>query len=450
MNNCLSDEEHSQLGSYEIGLMKLLVNTEDDLQDLNKLRDPDFSADWLPTFFHEYVHFLQDVSTTQGLLNFILQIEELRNVSKVIRDSNDLTFHVPLIINNEYNFPTNIELLSIYKGVSSGQNIQYELRSAAYESYSFEMIDITTANQDKLHIPKYTVKYLDTGAQSYVKCHFGSRHIKEYMAHALQTQFATDTHHEDIPYKLAEQILEKEAPMLAKDVSLMVAFCDACLMNFHPAELFFKSIERLKLIPNIEFNDVQSVYDFIQTGWENCEPKQFGKTVNDVYGYFCNEAINRFNDSLKGVIFERNRTWFTEIIENAKNLRFNQQGFITQLVESPSKLSLKFFEVLALVGTPYVTNSKGKGYFIPPITISCLAIEPEFLKVFQAVRRTFQGHKQCSMHKHCSAEPSTDITNELCITTPWERVNDTNLCPYAQLWKTWDFAGKTPTTSPIE
>ena len=95
---------YGALGSYEVGLIKLLVNTEDDLKDLNKLRDPCFSADWLPTFFHEYVHFLQDISTTQGLLNFILQIDELRNVSKVVRDSKDLTFHVPLIINNEYNF----------------------------------------------------------------------------------------------------------------------------------------------------------------------------------------------------------------------------------------------------------------------------------------------------------------------------------------------------------
>ena len=42
------------------------------------------------------------------------------------------------------------------------------------------------------------------------------------------------------------------------------------------------------------------------------------------------------------------------------------------------------------------------------------------------------------------ANPEKDITNEKCLNAPQERVHEKELCPFAQLWKTWGLLDKTP------
>lgn len=53
------------MGYYEPGLLHLRVNTDRDIRDLNKVMAEDRLL--FSTFLHEYIHFLQDVTTTVGL-----------------------------------------------------------------------------------------------------------------------------------------------------------------------------------------------------------------------------------------------------------------------------------------------------------------------------------------------------------------------------------------------
>jgi hypothetical protein len=64
--------------------------------------------------------------------------------------------------------------------------------------------------------------------------------------------------------------------------------------------------------------------------------------------------------------------------------------------------------------------------------------------VFKQIINVYQGHQKCSLYEFCKTRPDKDITNNLCTTAPWERVKEKDLCPFAQLWKTWGLIDEYP------
>ena len=60
------DIEFAARGSYEPGFIHLRINTYDDLgPGIDKLLNNSDPPEWAGTFLHEYIHFLQDISSTQ-------------------------------------------------------------------------------------------------------------------------------------------------------------------------------------------------------------------------------------------------------------------------------------------------------------------------------------------------------------------------------------------------
>jgi hypothetical protein len=294
-----------------------------------------------------------------------------------------------------------------------------------------------------INAPKYQVEYYDTGAQARMACHFGSIHLKEYMAHAVQNQFAPGSDHDDIPYRLAELIVAKEIPRLGGNASFIIALCDASLMTYNPADFFFLTLDRIKSAPNWVPEDADSVYAFAFSG---LQASRNGKldTFNSLFEETAKSAIREFRDALKADIFRNNVIWFEELITEAKNLRINHRGFFTQLLKSPGVFSPMFRQIVSALGIPFTTNARSKGYFVPPEKLKALAIQPYYPKVFQAISYTFSGRRDCSLHPFCEASEGIKITNDDCGSSPWARVHLPHLCPYAQMWKTWGLGDKIP------
>jgi hypothetical protein len=354
-----------------------------------------------------------------------------------VRQSTDSKFSVPLRIHNDFNWHTNTTLKAIYRGCDNPvKNVRYLRYRATRES-------VPSSSGALINPLKYHVDYYDVGEQTEVTCHFGSIHIKEFMAHAVQKQFEPAKDHDDIPYRLVELLIECEVPMLAENPSLMVALCDASLMNYHPAHLFFDAIERMKTNPDSTPKDVESVYAF---AYDNLRPEKCD-SFDSLFEETANDAVQHFRDSLGADIFRSNVTWFEELIAGAGKLRLNDRGFFTRLVTSPGLFSSTFTKVVNALGTPFITNSESKGYFLPPERLNGMSIQPYYPKVFQAISYTYGGRIACSLHDFCEADPQINRTNSDCLNKPWARVELPKLCPYAQMWKTWGLKGKTPRPS---
>jgi hypothetical protein len=103
----MNTKELEKLGFYEPGFLHLRVNTDYDISDLNDLYRNKSTQKYFSTFLHEYIHFLQDVTTPSGLMSASFYIDFIKDVNWTIRNDGKPEFHVPVEISNENNIEAN-------------------------------------------------------------------------------------------------------------------------------------------------------------------------------------------------------------------------------------------------------------------------------------------------------------------------------------------------------
>jgi hypothetical protein len=79
------------LGSYFQSFFCIELHTDESLDDLNNLKEETIS-----TLLHEYIHFLQDITTSFGLTNIISIVNHQKLVNQTIIDSDLETFKTPV------------------------------------------------------------------------------------------------------------------------------------------------------------------------------------------------------------------------------------------------------------------------------------------------------------------------------------------------------------------
>jgi len=116
----MGEEELDFRGAYDLGFFHLNINTPEDIFKLDELyRDcsPE-KVQVFSTFLHEYIHFLQDVTTISGVHMVGLIIDFIKDVNGDILSDGKATFKVPYTFSNSFNSKTNKALIAIYRGSS--------------------------------------------------------------------------------------------------------------------------------------------------------------------------------------------------------------------------------------------------------------------------------------------------------------------------------------------
>lgn len=434
----MNTKDFETLGFYEPGLLHLRINTDLDISDLNNLSTDEARRSHFSTFLHEYIHFLQEVSSTAGLMTASFYIDFIKEANQTVRNDGVPEFQVPLVINNDNNIEVNLKLRLIYSG--DNEIAHY----AKFDRYEVTFEEVEDKDGNKKSVPRYKIFYYDKSARSR-SFYFGTTCLKEFVAHAVQQKYIPETSHPDIPYKIAELIVQKEYPPLGEDPMNVVALCDASLMSFYPAQMFFNTLQRMKenlFVPT----SPKEIYDFSFQDLKYRSDQLGEFTVQSLFEKKMEIANQQFYDALQSPPFLPNYSWIKHILTNAKELRLSRPAFMTELVESQGKLSPLFYKIFNVLGSPFFTNSLEIGGFVPPNDLHANAIphQPYQLRVFSAIIKVYMGEKKCSMYDFCKARPDKDITNMHCTTAPWERAKDADLCPFGQLWRTWGLIGEIP------
>ena len=427
-------------GFYEPGLFHLRLNTTDDLTNLNELKRDKTKIKYYSSFFHEYIHFLQDVTTTSGLANVSFFIDHIKYFNKVVLNDNSSTFKVPIEISNEANTLTNISMRSIINGENIGYN---RVLYSHYEGIPQKVTD----NQNTEHeINSYKIHFLDCKTMGNKSLLFGVRNIKEFMTHSLQNILFPGTEHDDIPYVIVELMLKKELPKFAENQSNIIALCDAVQMSVNPTDAFFMAIETLKILPNP--STPEEVYDIVYGCVYKDQIEPPSQLIENNYIHFHDLAKKQFQNAFASPFFNNNREWITKVLDNAMKIRFGNRSFILHLIDGPNELSQLFLEIFKSLGTPFITNKSGAGWFYPPEELNHLDIASYYPLVFKSILGVYYGHFQCALINFCKhskdGDKIVDITNQKCIQSPWLRVNDIPPCAFGALWKTWGLENEIP------
>ncbi len=304
------------------------INIETDDEFINM-----FNSTNEPTLIHEYIHFLQDVSTIYGLTNTCNMIDYIIALYQEVHlNSNAILINRPIEIVNFQNVITNTSLFNIYQG--SDDYIEEAYLKNAYFKIHEEKIANPSYPQP---VSKILISFYDLSNDSHLLDYeFGSIAILESMSFLIEKSiFGTDLKYH-LPYKIAEQIVSNLYPEFGEKLSNIIILCDASLMFLNPGEFFFNNLLSMKIDNYLPSSDLD-LYSHLLEKIKFVSPHLTGnKEVNyqDLYQISFDLAIKRINELFKSEIIRPVADWIIGILKRSMDIRMSNIDFISQIAYS--------------------------------------------------------------------------------------------------------------------
>ncbi len=393
----------------------------------------------LSIFVHEYIHFLQDISSYAGLNNAYVYSEYIHAAVNLVYDlapNNNNKFNVPLAI--PYNY-CNIELNKQVNSVGIGSLKQLDIFIPS--KISEKSIKVNYSNP--------FVKYLTTvyikGCNG-IKLQFGNRAIMESMAYLIERMITNGAGvAPDFPYSSAEIVVDLTYPEFGTDKLNIIALCDMSLQFSEPGKIFYHSLIDFK---NMHF--IPSKPEEIVDYFYNKPCVQMGNSNSLVSG-FTEMALmvgSRLKEYLKGKEFKSFYNVIHRLLGFAIDMRINHRYFFINLVRDGYASNNKTLNnTIRTIGSPIIIDSLKDIWLVLPFGVKSKEYNIEIFSAVYELNKLFEkGNDCCEMYDWCQKSPDT-IEDDRCIFEPWSRCYDQKLCPYALLWRHWNLGKYTPIIS---
>lgn len=433
------------MGLYNTAFLKMHVHTEEDLTDLNNITEITEA-----TYLHEYIHFLQDITTTYGFMNISTVVDYMRLVNQTAISDGQNEFEVPFEVKSSpnNNVRPNWEFKEIYLGGGNGMNDIHTILNVC------KCNKIVKSNAGDKSVEYLVLEFEDTLKKKF-KYTVGAYCISENMAYSIEQIIYPNVlpPANKMPYESVKIICDFLLPDFSKDPLNIVALCDACLMFFNPGPILYDTLQEMlaqQFIPKTP----EEVYEIV---YRNVKFNFNGHTTsNQLLLSFGAEAIYQLSGYFTTEMFLENRHWVNYVISSSMNIRMELPTFILDFVRCGKiKTNTLFAHFLHKLGSPLVVNDLFQLTFAPP-TGTNFNFAPEYFWVVNQNYKIFTANKviertyKCEMiqwcQDSCKHHGVNDITDERCRNAPWERANDVdpNPCPFGRVWKTWGLKNETP------
>lgn len=394
-------------GSYYNGFFTIYISGK----FTEKFNPKDLSREQLSTFMHEYIHFLQDTSTTRGISYASFVSKKLQLYFAHASKCGD-TIQLPF--------------LDIEKIGGSDAYKESELQAFYFGNCEFKEIHhinkickepeeiITEEIGDKIQF--YTIKIYYDDDKSY---DFGSNAISESMAYLIERElFSAKERKNEFPYNLCEMVCNKIYPCILSNRNIIIAMCELSLMHYDSGVMFWEILWEMKN-KNLEFQTVQEFKDY------------FEKKTLFLYQDYYNGVmeINECFDFLypkSSDIFNEVRVQLTNYIKTVQLMRKRHQLFISEWVENKKMVTsldviLKDFGIPLIYDDEYnIYSTYNSTFLLAPIAL-CNYFED----------RTKKG---CFLCNFCSAQQNENYAQYVCENTPWIQAEKNRLCPFGLYW----------------
>lgn len=433
------EEKYTSLGIYNPSFFKITLKTGENLPK-EDAENPLVSDITGAAFLHEYIHFLQDITTSSGLNNFCYIVDYIKWINSLYRKE-DVLF--PPYSPNTSTTPflkENALVRDAYTGSKKQINPFSKIESAKlvtkqiYEGFEDNFLEIECVQQSGAN-------------QSY---NIGEYAISECMAYNIESYIFPDVLPAPpvFPYKIVNLIADYYCKGLFDDKLKIIAICDACLMFDNPGYVLYLSLtsdirdEYIKM-------PAEDIYDYVN----NLGEKVYGQKSIDILEKKHKGSLQQWNDLFSpDKNFDKIRNYISDVFTSAYTYRKDNPYFIIEAVrESDKKQLSKFINVIESLGAPLILNENKD--VIVQITPSKEKIETYYLWVIEQIYKLFigiakfdNGVYKCEMHEFCKKsftdqkmdEALTIITSDLsCIYSPWERSKtkeEREICPWGAYW----------------
>lgn len=411
-------------GTYVPSYLLITLHTEKALDDIALLDKEDQR-----TFFHEYTHFLQNISGGFGHSHIWNTYDRLRQVVSDIQHASEKELWIP--VNNAVTEEQK-SLLRIMTAISGS----YKVSGALNDDTSL------VSGVDEYRDPDYESRYPNTtttfiqlnltdGSGRSRPYRFGESAVSETMAYLMEKKMFGEKKLGNFPYEACQRLCDHIGTSLHHNEEYLFALCDVAMLSSFPGRMFYM------IVKEIHESHFQP---------ENSE-ELFEKGLHIMYSHNWN-IWEDFETAMKGVShvmgtlfyheeFGATLEWMRYILHRGFEYRQTNRFFMVELYREPSPYIGKWVEINQEFGTPQLYNDKYKRYFRAPEPLKSneLQIEPLWLLSLQQVHDSLVHRKvKCGLYDVCDNLEAGSIVDYDCAHQPWERAKRNPLCVYAAIW----------------
>lgn len=334
-------ERNNSKGEYQPAFMQIRIHNSFD-GNIDELDVPT-----LGTLVHEYIHFLQNVSTPWGLYDSMVRYNIMAETYAFVENATS-TITLPLNIDYSQGLKNKMDIVECGTGY-------YPLSDTRRNNFKIDVSEricihrnYKKVNNRNLPIITLDISFTDGSKQTIV---LGANIIKESMAALYQMLIdETATHEEfDLPYNLIKIIAEQHFSAIASDNIKLITICYISLFSLSPAEV---------LIDNLAYANENPDLSAIEL---------FERFVNEDKIYIKGKAMSVCDffdtliDTFKQVFFKSVRVGIDYIGEVLERIR-PAKGFvpILTLITDYQPLSKERIKTLIdFLGMPYSYTDSG-------------------------------------------------------------------------------------------
>lgn len=405
-----------------------------------------FGTDYEHIFFHEYLHYLEDILTSYGLANTSKVLNCIKYVYHHVKSkeaANDFILCRPV----EFDSATKINC-QLFGHYLQYQDETIELNDSIIVT-NIETEEVQGGNYKGLNYKVKEYKVTLSNGSAYM---LGAHAINECICHLLEKKVYNLTSKKIIPYDLALLVWQyyfKDNQKLRDNITALLDLMEFSLQFFNPAEIFIETLNRMtgKTEPKIVYS--QDFYNLLMRIWNSSSNE---KSL-DIYNNSMKVLINDINGTLVSEIYDSYRKWLLQVLKDANEYRMNKNPVFSPLYNSLNKDNAKTFlhDTFTKLGVPPIFNDDGviyikdimeekKGICKPIPYISFFAAQG-IIAVYEYLRSLNCGCNQ-DLKEACNhINESTNYTvyeiDEKCDSSPWEKNDLTKPCPFAAVWKTF-------------
>lgn len=415
-NNFIIDELLELRGCYATSFYSIYLNGTYN-PDILQMTQKDQG-----TLLHEYIHFIQNVSTVWGMYFSMYIYNVMYQTLHVLTVQHEITIPIDIALSAQTNVTSNI--LNLTFGTRKLNN-----RSARIDWSVPVKLEIKDVECEGKHfeIPVMTVT-LDNGAKENVE--IGGLIVMETMSALYQSLIDPSATHPDVPYNIIVKYCQQHYPKLAADTRKLICLCYASLFTFVPGT---QLIDLIKQHGNNELNGYEAFQQFV----ENYPVKAKGGQPSSLVE-FVDGMIDGFKKRL-GLMLHSKLDYLEHIFEPLK-LSSQWVPVVTALYDEKPFCIDHFKKMIEQIGMPYLYTSNHQYSFpngIKKEDASSDLIELLGLQTIYRYFRTPSGIEcECQLAYMCQGGLYKE---DRCKNKPWSSEVQ---CPFSEVASWFDLGKK--------
>lgn len=410
----LNDEQILEAirGQYKLAFMQIELSfpikynlTTD---EIDKYSDKDFA-----TFIHEYIHYLQNISTPWGLYNSMIKYEKISYDFAYLQTNKDKECNPPIKVT----YPDSLNNKNIRQLISLGRWVNFDKKIVIDESQPITISEELISYRG-IRMPMKIMSFTDQKGIKY-KVPLGAWIIMESMTAIFQEFIdpSSKNNHSDVPYNIVSKFVKQNFPDIFKDKGKLVALLYSSLFSTNPGILF---LDRLEYVNSNQNRTATQLFDdlvnrtSIHIGTEDMEVHTFYDDIEKKFSTILQKLLMIDLDYIAEILKRVNiKNGFVPIVTIISDGVFNRE---------------RAKSLVSYLGIPYVYSKLG-GVLYPNSIKQPKKTSDDIIALIGASALShIINNGKCELSFSCEKGGNTKPE---CKTRPWEGAE----CPITVFYK---------------